>query len=205
MHSPMKKIQVPKIAKRLPVFIEEKQISQLFHPDAFEQGFSGIRDRAILELFYGTGIRLSELIELKLRDMDLSRKTIKVFGKRAKERIIPLHPALVKNLSLYLSSRRSEFNTPGSDCLILNNKGKKFNPRMLYALVRKNLSRITTLEKKSPHVLRHTFATHLLNSGADLNAIKELLGHGSLSATQIYTHNSFEKLREIYKNAHPRA
>ncbi len=204
-HNPMQKIQVPKISKRLPVFIEEKQISLLFHPDAFEKNFSGERDRTILELFYGTGIRLSELIELKVRDLDLGKKTIKVFGKRAKERIIPLHPVLVKNLSQYLVFRKEAFKSPGSDKLILNNKGKKFNPRMLYSLVKKNLGRITTLGKRSPHVLRHTFATHLLNSGADLNAIKELLGHSSLSATQIYTHNSFEKLREIYKNAHPRA
>lgn len=201
----MLRVQVPKLSKRLPVFIEEKQVQGLFHPDAFEPGFRGMRDRAVLELFYGTGMRLSEMIELKTGNLDLSKNIIKVFGKRSKERIIPLHDLLAKTLEQYIGMRNDAFKTKGGDILILNNKGGKYNPRLLYAMVKRNLGRITTLSKKSPHVLRHTFATHLLNGGADLNAIKELLGHSSLAATQVYTHNSFEKLREIYKNSHPRA
>jgi len=173
--------------------------------DRFESDYSGIRDRLIIVLFYFTGIRLSELVGLSVDKVDFSSQSIKVLGKGNKERIIPMHPELTKLISEYLKIRDDLEVNKNEKSLFLTDKGKPIYPRMVYRIVKSNLSEVTTLEKKSPHVLRHTFATHLLNQGAELNAIKDLLGHANLSATQIYTHSSFEKLKKVYKQAHPRA
>jgi len=173
----------------------------------FEDGYEGERNKLIIELLYYTGIRLSELINLKNSDIDFNNNTIKVLGKRSKERIIPITNNFKTKLEKHFTFKNNffEFIESDNEFCFFTNKGKKLYPEYVYRLVKKYLKLITTIEKKSPHVIRHTFATHLLNSGADLNAIKELLGHANLSATEVYTHNSFEKLKKIYKQAHPRA
>lgn len=205
-HNPMQKIVSPKNAKRLPDFVEERAMEKLANDELYTSDFSGIRDRLILEMLYGTGIRLSELIGLKEIDANLTQGEIKVLGKRNKERMIPLHNPLLELLKNYLEQRKSEFvgNTTAEN-LFLTNKGKALYPKFVYRLVYHYLGLVTTNRKRSPHVLRHTFATHLLNREGDLNAIKELLGHANLSATQIYTHNTFSKLKSVYSKAHPRA
>jgi len=171
----------------------------------FEGGFEGKRDKLIIEIFYHTGVRLSELIEMKDRSIDLSDNTLKVLGKRNKERIIPFSDKLRDSIVSYLEEKKKKFDSIEDDYLFITIKGDKIYRKLVYRVVYKYLSAITTIEKKSPHILRHTFATHMLNNGADLNAIKEFLGHANLSATQVYTHNTFEKLKNIYKQAHPRA
>lgn len=202
--NPMLKIQSPKTAKRLPVFVEEENINQLFDQQEPSSDFELNRDQLILLLLYSTGIRLAELVGLKVTDIDINQKTIKVLGKRNKQRIIPIGAEIIDTYQAYLANLSSqEFENQSSQLFRLKN-GKAIYPKMVYRLVNDNLASITTLDKKSPHVLRHTFATHLLNNGADLNAIKELLGHSSLAATQVYTHNSIEKLKNIYKQSHPR-
>jgi integrase/recombinase XerC len=202
--NPMLKIQSPKTAKRLPVFVEEENINQLFDQQEPSSDFELNRDQLILLLLYSTGIRLAELVGLKVTDLDVNQKTIKVLGKRNKQRIIPIGAEIIDTYRAYLANLSSqEFEHQSSQLFRLKN-GKAIYPKMVYRLVNDNLASITTLDKKSPHVLRHTFATHLLNNGADLNAIKELLGHSSLAATQVYTHNSIEKLKNIYKQSHPR-
>lgn len=202
--NPMLKIQSPKTAKRLPVFVEEENINQLFDQQELSSDFELNRDHLILLLLYSTGIRLAELVGLKVTDLDINQKTIKVLGKRNKQRIIPIGVEIIDTYQAYLANLSSqEFEHQSSQLFRLKN-GKAIYPKMVYRLVNDNLASITTLDKKSPHVLRHTFATHLLNNGADLNAIKELLGHSSLAATQVYTHNSIEKLKNIYKQSHPR-
>jgi integrase/recombinase XerC len=201
--NPLDKIVAPKTKKRLPVFIDEEQITSLLDTVDFGEGFMSNRDRLVVEMFYRTGVRLSELINLKDLDVNTRQQTIKVLGKRNKERIIPFSPDFVRNIDQYRQLRNKEIGA--SETFFIGMKGKKMYEKEVYRLVHKYLSMVTTLEKKSPHVIRHTFATHLLNKGADLNAIKELLGHANLSATQVYTHNSFEKLKEIYNKAHPRA
>ena len=202
--NPMLKIQSPKTAKRLPVFVEEENINQLFDQQEPSSDFELNRDHLILLLLYSTGIRLAELVGLKVTDFDVNQKTIKVLGKRNKQRIIPIGAEIIDTYRAYLANLSSqEFEHQSSQLFRLKN-GKAIYPKMVYRLVNDNLASITTLDKKSPHVLRHTFATHLLNNGADLNAIKELLGHSSLAATQVYTHNSIEKLKNIYKQSHPR-
>ncbi len=202
--NPMLKIQSPKTAKRLPVFVEEENINQLFDQQESSSDFELNRDQLILLLLYSTGIRLAELVGLKVTDIDINQKTIKVLGKRNKQRIIPIGAEIIDTYQAYLANLSSqEFENQSSQLFRLKN-GKAIYPKMVYRLVNDNLASITTLDKKSPHVLRHTFATHLLNNGADLNAIKELLGHSSLAATQVYTHNSIEKLKNIYKQSHPR-
>jgi integrase/recombinase XerC len=203
--NPMDKVISPKKSKKLPLFVEENQINKLLDDFSFGIDFSGVRNRTIIEMFYNTGIRLSELIGLKLGDIDLKSCTIKVLGKRNKERILPLHLPFVKSLKEYLSLKEQEFNNIENNYFFLTDKGNKMYEKFVYNIVNKYLNFVTTIEKKSPHILRHTFATHMLNNGADLNAIKELLGHSSLAATQVYTHNTFEKLKSIYKQAHPRA
>ncbi len=204
--SPMTHIQAPKIPKRLPVVIEEQKMDQLLDSKLiFDTGFSGIRNRLILELLYGTGMRLAELVGLKDQDVNLYEQYIKVLGKRNKERIIPVAPPLVKLIKDYLQEKLSQNFDNKATALIVTNEGKNAYPQFIYRIVKSSLSNITTQDKKSPHVLRHTFATALLNNGADLNAIKELLGHASLAATQVYTHNSVEKLKAVYKQAHPKA
>ena len=196
--SPMQKIISPKTSKRLPVFVEQVKMEQLLNEIDFGEGFLAQRDRLILELFYFTGIRLSELINLKNKDINYSDSTILVLGKRKKERLIPLTSDILSKIKKLNASNKSKY-------LFTTDKGKQISTKQVYRLVNKYLSMVTTLDKKSPHILRHTFATHLLNNGADINAIKELLGHANLSATQIYTHNTIEKLKTVYKQAHPRA
>jgi len=203
--NPMDKVVSPKISKKIPLFVEEKQIAILLDDFSFGNDFSGIRNRTIIEMFYNTGIRLSELIGIKNTDVDLYNNTIKVLGKRQKERIIPIHSSFAKSLKQYIEVKNIEFNKIENDFFFLTDKGNKLYEKFVYRIANKYLSMVTTIEKKSPHILRHTFATHMLNHGANLNAIKELLGHANLSATQVYTHNTFEKLKTIYKQAHPRA
>ena len=197
-HSPMQKIISPKTSKRLPVFVEEIKMDELLNEIDFGKGFLAQRDRLILELFYFTGIRLSELINLKNKDIDFSNSTILVLGKRNKERLIPLTSDILSKIKKFNTSNKSPF-------LFTTEEGKQISTKQVYRLVNKYLSMVTSLDKKSPHILRHTFATHMLNNGADINAIKELLGHANLSATQAYTHNTIEKLKTVYKQAHPRA
>lgn len=203
--NPVSRIVPPKSGKRLPSFIGENEMKELLDLERFSDDFLGIRDRLILELFYFTGVRLSELVGLTIDRIDFSTQSIKVLGKGNKERIIPMHPELSKRTSEYLIERDKVKSNKNEKILFLTEKGKPIYPKLVYRVVNFNLSNVTTLEKKSPHVLRHTFATHLLNHGAELNAIKDLLGHANLSATQVYTHSSFEKLKKVYKQAHPRA
>ncbi|MCC7302196.1 MAG: tyrosine-type recombinase/integrase [Bacteroidia bacterium] len=205
LHDPMKKVQGPKAAKRLPEFVAEEQMDKLLSSLRFTNDFKGWRDRAVLEFFYATGVRRAELIDLKLKDIDLRRRVAKVMGKRSKERLVPLHESLVKTLQSYLEHRAEKITNLSPASVFISEKGNKLNPRAIYSIVNQYLAESTTLSKKSPHVLRHTFATHLLNRGADLNAIKELLGHANLTSTQIYTHNSISELKEIYRKSHPRS
>ncbi|MFO7368791.1 MAG: tyrosine-type recombinase/integrase [Bacteroidales bacterium] len=203
--NPLNKVLTPKLEKRLPVFVNERQMDHLLDDIEFGDDFSGFRNQVIIETFYSTGSRLSELINLKVTDVDLAQRTMRVLGKRNKERIIPLNPAYCDLLGNYFKARDDEFPGDRSGWVFLTDKGNKAYSRMVYRIVNRFLSMVTTSDKKSPHVLRHTFATHMLNQGADLNAIKELLGHANLSATEVYTHNTFEKLKSVYKQAHPRA
>ena len=200
--NPLSKISGPKTPKRLPVFVDEQQMENLFLDVKFEEGFNGQRDRLILDLLYQTGIRRSELTHLKETDVDLFNSTIKVLGKRNKERIIPISLQLKRNLETYLQVKQ-ELNMSNM-MLLISEKGNTLSEQAVYKSVKKYLSQVTTIQKKSPHVLRHTFATHLLNNGADINAVKDLLGHANLSATQVYTHNTIDKLKKSYKQAHPR-
>lgn len=203
--SPMVKIITPKSSKRLPAFVEKKKMDLLFTEIEFPDNYVGYRDKLILETFYNTGIRLSELVNLKIGDIDLYNGQLKVLGKRNKERIIPFSQTFKSILETYLKKREEQLFLECEKYLFLTDKGKKVYQKLVYRIVYAYLSAVTTIEKKSPHTLRHTFATHMLNNGADINAIKELLGHANLSATQIYTHNTIEKLTKIYKQAHPRA
>ncbi|MCH8331438.1 MAG: tyrosine recombinase XerC [Bacteroidetes bacterium] len=203
--NPMQKVQSPKTPKKLPVFVEQDSINFLLDKVPFNIDHDGLRSKLILELFYATGMRLSELINLKVVDVDLRNENVKVLGKGNKERIIPMSSLIVKNLKEYLVIRKKLFDCQASSPFFVTDKGKKLYPKLVYRLVNEFLSLVTTLEKKSPHVLRHTFATHLSNEGADLNAIKELLGHSSLAATQVYTHNTIDRLIEVHKQAHPKA
>ena len=201
---PTSKVVPPKMSKKLPAFVEEGHMRQLLDELDFTDDYAGVRDKLMIELFYSTGIRQSELINLKIKNIDLSSNLIKVLGKRNKERLIPLTIELRQKIDAYLILRSKLF-TKDSLYLLLTNKGKKLYPTLVYRQVNHYLSHVTSLDKKSPHVLRHTFATHMLNNGADLNAIKELLGHASLSATQVYTHNTIDKMKKVYEQAHPRA
>ena len=203
--NPMTKVISPRSKKVLPGFIEQEPMNLLLDQFDFGEGYIGARDKLIIELFYITGIRRAELVSLKLSDVQVDKLIIKVTGKRNKERIIPVSKEFAQTLADYIDMRNKNFAEMSESSFFLTAKGGSVYPEMVYRLVRKYLRFVTTFEKKSPHTLRHTFATHMLNNGADINAIKELLGHASLSATQIYTHNSFEKLKEIYKQAHPRA
>jgi integrase/recombinase XerC len=204
--NPMSRVISPKTSQRLPVFVEQESMEKLFDQVNFGEGYAGSRDRLIIELFYATGMRLSELINLKYSDIDLFKNSFKVTGKRNKQRIIPFTNNLVGLLNEYLEIKKKAF--PGEEqeaYLFLTNKGEKLYPKMVYRIVHQYLDQVTTISKRSPHIIRHTFATHMLNNGADLNAIKEILGHANLAATQVYTHNTIEKLKSIYKQAHPRA
>ena len=205
-NNPASKLQSPKIVKHLPVVVEDEKLSAMLNDlEIFTNDFAGVRDKLIVEILFGTGIRLAELVGLKEQDVNFYDLTIKVLGKRNKERIIPINRELKSLLEKYLELKKSEKFHNNSLTLIVTNKGTEAYPKFIYLIVQRYLSHISTQDKKSPHVLRHTFATSLLNRGADLNAIKELLGHANLSATQVYTHNSVERLKSIYKQAHPKA
>lgn len=204
--SPMLQVKAPKIPKRLPVVITEQKMDSLLDAEnVFSDDFEGVRNRLILELLYGTGMRLAELVSLSDQDVNIYEKQIKVLGKRNKERIIPINKVLANLISDYQKLRNNQNFNAKAISLIVTNEGKAAYPKFIYRVVNSILSFISTQDKKSPHILRHSFATTLLNRGADLNAIKELLGHSSLAATQVYTHNSVEKLKSIYKQAHPKA
>jgi integrase/recombinase XerC len=200
--NPMLKVVSPKIPKKLPVYLEAGKLDFLLDSTEFTTDFTGIRDRLILELFYGTGMRRAELLTSTIEDLDIHQKQLKVTGKRNKQRIIPLHTGLLTLFEQYMTLRNS-IKTEHS-FVFITPEGKQLYPELVYRLVKKQLSKVSTQKKRSPHVLRHSFATEMLNQGADLNAIKEILGHANLSATQVYTHNSIEKLRDVYKKAHPR-
>ena len=203
--NPMLRVSSLKTDKPLPQFVEEKSLQLLFDEITFPLDFEGTRDRLVLELLYGTGMRLAELITLRDGDVNAYDQTLRVFGKRSKERVVPIYKGLVEMIKQYQQFRNEQFPNTPDQSLILTNKGEPAYPVLIQRIVKKYLSAVTSLQKRSPHVLRHTFATHLLNNGADLNSIKDLLGHSSLAATQVYTHNSIEKLKKIYKQAHPKA
>jgi len=204
--NPMLQVHSPKVRQRLPQFVEEIDMEKLFSIDLFDDSFEGWRDRTILELFYATGMRLSELRMLTFADIDLYNNQVKVLGKRNKERIIPFGHIFQNIVKKYIELYKENFgDSVQNKYMFVNVKGKHLAPKAIYTIVHRYLDMITTIEKRSPHIIRHSFATHLLNRGAELNTVKELLGHSSLAATQIYTHNSIEKLKSIYQQAHPRA
>jgi len=203
--NPLDRVLKPKINKRNPVFVDEGNMDHLLDEYAFGEDFEGVRNRLIIDLLYQTGMRRSELLGLKTGSLESRAKSLKVLGKRNKERLIPLNDELIDAINHYLGFRKEVLTDPEVEALIVTAKGQPAYESMIYRIVKKYLALVTTLDKKSPHVLRHTFATHMLNRGADLNAIKELLGHANLSATQVYTHNTFKKLKSIYNDAHPRA
>ena len=203
--NPTEKVITPKVPKKLPVFIKEGDMDLLLDEVSFGEGYEACRDKLIIDVFYFTGMRLSELTNLKISQVDMSGGIIKVLGKRNKERIVPITRELKLSIERYLEVRNEAFPAASGDVLFLTEKGLPAYTKLVYRVVNKYLKLVSTVRKKSPHVLRHTFATALLNRGADLNAIKEILGHSNLAATEVYTHNTFEKLNTIYKQAHPRA
>ncbi|MEJ7671649.1 MAG: tyrosine-type recombinase/integrase [Chitinophagaceae bacterium] len=193
-----------KVSKRLPSFIEEKDIDTLFEHVQFPDTWEGETNRLLLQIFYQTGMRLSELINLKESQIDRSNNYIKVVGKGNKERIIPINNGLLNDILRYIKEKQNSTENSNIEYILIN-RGKKLQPKYVYNKVKEYLSYVTTNDRKSPHILRHSLATHLTNNGAGINAIKELLGHSSLAATQIYTHNSIEKLKEIHKKSHPKS
>ncbi len=203
--TPLWTIKAPKIGKRLPSFVGEKDMQTLKDYVEFPDTWKGRTDKLLIGIFYATGMRLSELIGLKISQVDIENKQVKVLGKGNKERIIPVSKELILQLKEYCKGRQQLPVENSLDHLFVNEKGKALYPKYVYNVVKANLSLVTTLQKKSPHVLRHTFATHLTNNGADLNAVKELLGHSSLAATQVYTHNTIDRLKDIHKKAHPKS
>jgi integrase/recombinase XerC len=203
--SPVAAIASLKVSRKLPSFIQEKDLNTLLKHDFFPETFAGKTDFLIFEILYQTGIRRNELIQLKESDVDKFSGIIKVLGKGNKERIIPVSNQLLNIIDEYILEKRKELSETTDNFLLVNKKGKKLDPKYIYTVVKENLSKVSTNERKSPHILRHSFATHLTNNGAEINAIKELLGHSSLAATQIYTNNSIEKLKEVYKRAHPKS
>ena len=202
--SPLLKHKSLKTPKTLQIPFSEKELDDVLHHIKYPEGFEGIRDKLIIDLFYTTGIRRTELIHLKRINIDESKATIKVLGKRNKERILPILPAILLQIKHYLTERAYLERIIDPDYLFLSEKGKKMNDSLVYRLINKYFSGVSEKVKKSPHILRHTFATHLLNHGADLNSVKELLGHSSLASTQIYTHNSLAELKKVFNEAHPR-
>lgn len=201
--NPTANINSLKTDQKIPNFIKEKDINYLFDNLKVEDNFEGKRDMLILELLYGTGIRISELINLKTQNINLTKKEIKVLGKRNKERIIPIHDQILNQLNKFIKKKKDIKSV--NEYLLCTKKGDQLYPMLIYRIVKKHLSSLINSKKYNPHLLRHTFATHILNKGGDLNSIKDLLGHESLAATQIYTHNSIEKLKETYRTSHPRA
>ncbi|HEX9600654.1 MAG TPA: tyrosine-type recombinase/integrase [Mariniflexile sp.] len=203
--NPLTKHKALKTSKKIQIPFSEAEVSTVLDDFNFENDFEGIRDKLIIELFYSTGIRRIELVELKLLSFNLDNKTLKVLGKRNKERIIPLLESVIVTLNLYLKERSSLSTIIDSDYLFLTQKGVKIYETLVYRIINDYFSKASSKVKKSPHILRHSFATHLLNQGADLNAVKELLGHSSLAATQVYTHNSITELKKVHVNSHPRS
>lgn len=203
--SPMATIISPKMKKRLPQFVAEKDISTLFTDIEFPDDWDGKTHFLVLQIFYNTGIRQAELVNLEESCIDKSNCNIKVLGKGNKERLLPVSNQLIKKIEQYMDAKRASFEQFDEKLLLVDSHGRRLYPKYVYNAVRKYLSMVTTIDKKSPHILRHSFATHLMNNGAELNAVKELLGHSSLAATQVYTHNTIEKLKEVYKLAHPKA
>lgn len=203
--TPLSRVFLPKKSERLPAFVEESKLDRLFNDLEFPVGFGGLRDNLLVDLLYSTGMRRSELINLKDTDVDQHRNTVRVTGKGNKIRLIPIGKELKELIVSYIEERKTTFPETIHGYLLVTDKGKQLYPKFVYNKVTHYLSFVTTAQKKSPHVLRHSFATHLSNNGADLNAIKELLGHSNLAATQLYTHNSIETLKKAYEQAHPTA
>ena len=203
--NPLVKHKALKTSKKIQIPFSEAEVSNVLDDFNFENDFEGIRNKLIIELFYSTGIRRIELVELKLTSFNLHNKTLKVLGKRNKERIIPLLESVISTLQLYLKERNQLQHIADNDYLFLTQKGVKIYETLVYRIINDYFSNASTKVKKSPHILRHSFATHLLNQGADLNAVKELLGHSSLAATQVYTHNSIAELKKVHINSHPRS
>ncbi|EIA08865.1 integrase, site-specific recombinase [Flavobacterium frigoris PS1] len=202
--NPLLKHKALKISKKLQTPFSEKEVAEVFVRMQEAYGFEEVRNKLIIDLFYTTGIRRTELIHLKAADVDLSKNTIKVLGKRNKERILPLLPVIKEQFLLYIGEQSSLECIRDIEFLFLSKKGVKLNDSFVYRLINSYFSTVSEKVKKSPHILRHTFATHLLNNGADLNSVKELLGHSSLASTQIYTHSSLSELKKVYEDAHPR-
>lgn len=202
---PMIKIKILKTKKKLPHFVQEGDMVTLLDQAQFSSDHEGIREQLILELFYGTGIRLSELINLKESKINFREGTIKVLGKRNKERVVPFANSLLPLIEKYRDARNKEVSKHEHGLLFVTDTGEPMYPMMVYRIVKKYMKLFSSVEKKSPHVLRHSYATHLLNKGAEINAVKDLLGHTSLAATQVYTHNSMEKLKKVFEQAHPKA
>ncbi|SER56846.1 tyrosine-type recombinase/integrase [Pedobacter rhizosphaerae] len=206
VQDPSALIKAPKVAKHLPVFVDAQKMDHLLDSEEyFQTNFSSIRDHLIIELLFGAGLRLAELLQIKETDIDIYANTIKVLGKRNKERVVPINKQLINQVNKYIELKKLQNFNNNLPILIVTNTGAAAYPKLIYRAVTEHLKFVSTHEKKSPHVLRHSYATSLLNAGADLNAIKELLGHSSLAATQVYTHNSIERLKTIYKQAHPKA
>jgi len=206
VQSPMGAILSPKAGKRLPAYVEQKDMAKLlFDKVEFSEDWEGWTNKLLLLILYHTGMRLSELVGLREGQMDFGNRTIKVLGKGNKERVIPADKMLLAEIKEYQEKKRLELEGADTEILLVNRKGRRLYPKYVYRVVHDYLAQVTTIDQKSPHVLRHTFATHLMNEGAELNSVKELLGHSSLAATQVYTHNSIEKLKDIYKKAHPKA
>jgi integrase/recombinase XerC len=202
---PTANVIAPRISKRLPVFVKESETKQLIETlNRSTEDWKSLNAKMLITLFYSTGMRLSELLNLKEKQVDQARLQIRVLGKGNKERIIPVSKEIIELIKVYEEEKKREFGN-GEEVLLVTEKGKRLYPKYAWVLVNKYLGEASTLEKRSPHVLRHTFATHLMNNGADLNAVKELLGHASLAATQVYTHNTIEKLKDVHKKAHPKA
>lgn len=201
--NPMQKVIFPKTSRRLPEYVEQQAMQNLLKHDWFTSDFYGQRDRLIIELLYNTGIRREELINIKTHDVNLNQNLLKITGKGNKQRLVPFTEQLSALIRHYITLKNE--TGQNNDYLLTTDKGEKMYPKFVYNKVKHYLSLVTTLDKKSPHVLRHTFATHLTNEGANLNAIKELLGHSTLAATQVYTHNNIQKLKDIYKKTHPKA
>lgn len=209
---PTQRVLTPKMPKRLPAYVEATDLDRLFallEDNATEgealPGFSNSRNKTLLELLYATGIRRAELIGLNEEDADLASGLLKVQGKGNKERLLPLNADLSTKLRSYLRDKAGFFPSGPREALLVTDKGARMYPSFVQRIVRNHLTLVTTIQKKSPHILRHSFATHLANAGADLNAIKELLGHSSLASTQVYTHNSIDRLKDVYRKSHPRA
>ncbi len=203
--SPMQTVKGPKKKKPLPMFLREEEMNRLLDETDFGEGFEGERDRLIIEMFYETGMRRAELVGLNEADVDFYRGQIKVTGKRNKQRLIPFGEELGSALRLYMEEKAQEVPETEDGALFVQKSGRRVTDAWVYTMVRRNLSRVTTIKKRSPHVLRHTFATTMLNHDAELEAVKELLGHESVSTTEIYTHTTFEELKNAYSKAHPRA